>query len=72
MARLLSHTLIVVGLAGALALGGCSDADQPAFIERGDAARAGNAEGRVTRASEILDGREQPQIPRVTSRRTVQ
>ncbi|MEC7817314.1 MAG: hypothetical protein VX454_01465 [Pseudomonadota bacterium] len=44
MARLLSHTLIVVGLAGALALGGCSDADQPAFIERGDAARAGNAE----------------------------
>ena len=44
MARVFSNALLFVGLAVALALGGCSDADQPVVTERGDAARSGNAE----------------------------
>ena len=44
MARTFPNTLIVAGVAVALMLGGCSDADQPVVTERGDAARSGNAE----------------------------
>ena len=44
MAQVFSNALLLVGLAGALALGGCSDADQPVVTERGEAARSGNAE----------------------------
>lgn len=44
MARFFSDILMGAGLAGALLLGGCSDADQPAVTERGDAARSGSIE----------------------------
>lgn len=44
MVRFFPNTLIVAGLAVALMLGGCSDADQPVVTERGDGARSGNAE----------------------------